>query len=384
MDVCMVCYPTAGGSGVVATELALSLVDRGHTVHIVANDRPIRMGEQRDGLKFHEIRIPSYDLFPDASYGMSGACALMDVLEQEDVDLIHAHYAFPHALSAYLALDMMEQPEVPIVTTLHGSDIYLAEDHPCHFNIVQSSLRRSTRVTAVSSYLKRETHRIFGDDLEIDVISNFVDTDTFQPTSFPEERNEICSPDECLLVHVSNYRPIKRSEDMVHFLREMLERGIPAHLLMIGDGPERERVAAMLGEFHMREHVTWMDPVENVSRWIAVGDALVVTSERESFSMSALEAMACGVPVFNVAEGGVRELVRDGIDGLHVEDRDFRALARRASEVLDDPDRLESMGSAARQRVIESYSQQHVVDLYVDLYRDAVEEVAGELASVSD
>lgn len=373
MNVCLVCYPTAGGSGVIATELALSLVERGHTVHIVANDRPIRMGEQKDGLVFHEINVPSYDLFPDASYGMSGACALMDLLQQEDIDLIHAHYAFPHALSAYLALDMLDHPDIPIITTLHGSDIYLAEDHPCHFNIVQSSLKRSTRVTAVSNYLKDETHRIFGDELEIDVISNFVDTETFQPRSLPERRAEICSPDDCLLVHVSNYRPIKRSGDMAHLLREMLEHGVRTHLLMIGDGPERERVEATIGEFHMREHVTWVDPVEQVNEWIALGDFLVVTSERESFSMAALEAMACGLPVLNTAEGGVRELVRDGTDGYHVEDRDLHELARRTADLLEDPDRLGQMRKAVRERVTESFSQEYIVDQYIDLYREAVE-----------
>ncbi len=373
MHIAMVCYPTAGGSGVIATELALALVDRGHTVHIVANDRPLRMREDHGDLHFHEIKIPSYDLFPDASYGMSGACKLMEVLGREQIDLIHAHYAFPHALSAHLALDMADRPEIQIVTTLHGSDIYLAEEHVCHYSVVESSLKRSKRITAVSEFLRDETHRIFSGDLNVSVIPNFVDTKVFSPDR-PGEKQPVDIPeDSCVLVHVSNYRPIKRSDDMVRLLRAMLERGQRTHLLMIGDGPERERVESMVSEFHLREHVTWVDPVREVNRWLTLGDFLVVASERESFSMAALEGMASGLPVLNLAEGGVRELVRNGVDGIHVNERDLSELSERAVELYRDVERMKTMRLSVRERVINHFSKENVVDQYVSLYREVFE-----------
>ncbi len=373
MNIATICYPTAGGSGVVATELAIAMAERGHQIHLVAAEKPIRLKEEQERLEFHRVNVPRYDLFPDASYGMAAACTLRNVLEEKEIDLVHAHYAFPHALSAYLAGDVVEKPNVPIMTTLHGTDIFLGEDQPCHYEIVRSSLDRSTSITAVSAFLKEEAQRIFGSLEEINIIPNFVDIDEFQP--FSEDQREkakssYCSEESCLLAHVSNYRSIKRSENMVRLLRHMRESGQQAHLLMIGDGPERERVKGMIGEFHMREHATWLDPVEDIQSYLAAADFLVVTSERESFSMSALEAMSCGVPVLNFAVGGIRELVRGGTEGFHFGEGELMEGAEQVAEQFQNRKKLEEMRRAARQRVEENFSKQLVVPKYEDLYEE--------------
>jgi len=374
MNIVTICYPTAGGSGVVATELALSLSGRGHRVDLVAGEKPIRLRDQSsERITFHPINVPSYDLFPDASYGMAAACTIRQVLAEREVDVVHAHYAFPHALSAYMASDLLDREGVPIVTTLHGTDIFMAEDHPCHYDIVRSSLERSTAVTAVSEFLKNEAKRIFGTGKEITVIPNFVDANRFRPRTANQRQDakkRYCSPETSLLVHISNFRSIKRSEDMIRVLRYMREAGQETHLMMIGDGPERERVKGLLGEFHMREHATWVDPVDDIQTYLSAADLLVVTSERESFSMSALEAMACGLPVINAAQGGIRELVRDGVDGYHVDD--LYELAEKAAGLFQDRNRYRSISESARKRVENHYATERVVPQYEQLYADVV------------
>ncbi len=370
MNIAVICYPTPGGSGVIATELSKSLADRGHNVHIISSKEPLRASGARDRLTFHGISVPQYELFPDPSYGMSAGCAVAKVVRSEEIDIVHAHYAYPHALSANLARDLAEKPDTGIVTTLHGTDIFLAENHPCHFDIVRYSLKQSDRVTAVSAFLKEETSRILQESFNIRVIPNFVDTDRFSPTSADPIREELGLSSEGVLVHVSNFREIKNSEDVVHMLRHIHESGTPAHLIMVGNGPERERARRLASEFHMREHVTWMEPREEIEGILAASDLAVVTSEKESFCMAALESMSCGVPILNTAKGGIRELVRDGTDGYHEDPGDIRKLASRAAELLEDEGKRKEMGKRARDRAIASFSTETVVDQYESLYEE--------------
>lgn len=374
MEIAIVCYPTTGGSGVVATELAAALSRRNHRVHLVASEEPVRFTGETETLKMHRVTVPRYDLFPDGSYGLAVACRLGEVLEENDLDVIHSHYAFPHAISGYLARDLFSERDAKLISTLHGTDIYFGEQHRCHYNIVKAALQRADRVTAVSRFLVNETERIYDIDVSnFEVIPNFVDTDRFQPVSREPGADEFLPDDVPVLMHVSNFRTIKNPLDPIHVLRFVLEAGQDAHLVMVGDGPERQRAESLVSEFHIREHVTFTGQRSDVPDILPGADLMLVTSEKESFGMAALEALACGVPVLNSSEGGLRELLEDGLQGYHLEPGDRFAMAEKAVELLGDSGQLNRLRENARTLVRDKYSMEHVIPRYEDLYRGVKE-----------
>lgn len=370
MNILTICYPSAGGSGVVATELSKGLSDQGHNVHLVSSSRPLRLPEDHT-VQFHAINVPSYDVFPDASYGMSAACSVSRILREQNIDCIHAHYAFPHALSGALARSMVEKPDIPLVTTLHGTDVFLAENHPCHFEIVRHALNQSNAITAVSSYLQQQTQETFQKDQHsIRVIPNFVNTGQFSPSTGKTVRDEIGCTSDYLLTHVSNFRRIKRSGDAIRILKNILEHGESVHLLMVGDGPEHDHVERLTHEFHLREHVTWIRSTNDIVKYIAASDLLLVTSEVESFSMAALEAISCEVPVINSARGGIREVIRDGHEGHHFNASELHDMAAKSVELLRDDEQRKTMGENGRKRVLDQFSKETVVRQYESLYEE--------------
>lgn len=353
----------------IATELARGFAEEGHSVHFVSTSRPFRFPEEHPKLTFHSINIPSYDVFPDASYGMSAASTVSRLIRNHDFDCIHVHYAFPHALSGDLARTMAEGSAPPLVTTLHGTDVFLAEDHPDHYEIVRSALERSDAITSVSQFLKKRTQNIFGNEFnDIQVIPNFVDPARFHPDAGNETRQKFSDAYDGILFHVSNFRRIKRSGNAIRLLRLIRQNGASAHLMMVGEGPERKNAQRLAHEFHLREHVSWIESTSTIESYLAAADVLLVTSELESFSMAALEAMSCEVPVLNLARGGIREVVRDEKDGYHFEPGALDELADRGAKLLKAPSLRTRIGRQGRNRVKETFSTRVVLEQYLNLY----------------
>ena len=365
MRIGIVCYPTYGGSGAVATELGLALADRGHDVHFISYAQPFRLYGFHDRVTFHEVRIGSYPLFEHPPYSLALAVALEEVAVREGLDVIHAHYAIPHATCAWLAREIMaDKHDVGIVTTLHGTDITLVGQDPSYFSITKFSIERSDAVTAVSRFLRDETYRAFGcGQCAITVIPNFVDLDAFQP---PPADARARRGDEKVLMHISNMRPVKRLLDIVRIFARVQE-AIPARLVLVGDGPDRdaaEREAAALG---VGSKVRCVGKVEDVAGALRAADLYLLPSASESFGLSALEAMATGVPVVGTRAGGLPEVVEDGVSGCLGEIGDVEGLARGALELLRDADRWRAASAAARARARE-FDIRTVVPRYEALY----------------
>jgi N-acetyl-alpha-D-glucosaminyl L-malate synthase BshA len=365
MRIGIVCYPTYGGSGAVATELGLALADRGHEVHFISYAQPFRLHGFHDRVTFHEVRIGSYPLFEHPPYSLALAVALEEVAVREGLDVIHAHYAIPHATCAWLAREIMaDKHDVGIVTTLHGTDITLVGQDPSYFSITRFSIERSDAVTAVSNFLREETYRAFGcGQCAITVIPNFVDLDAFRP---PPERARAGRGAEKVLMHISNMRPVKRLLDIVRIYARV-QAELPARLVLVGDGPDRdaaEREAAALG---VASKVRCVGKVEDVAGALRAADLYLLPSASESFGLSALEAMATGVPVVGTRAGGLPEVVEDGVTGCLGEIGDVEGLARGALELLTDEDRWRAASTAARARAA-VFDIRTVVPRYEALY----------------
>jgi N-acetyl-alpha-D-glucosaminyl L-malate synthase BshA len=361
MRIGIVCYPTYGGSGAVATELGLALASRGHEVHFISYAQPFRLHGYNERVTFHEVRVGSYPLFEHPPYSLALAVALEEVAVRERLDVIHAHYAIPHATCAWLARQIMAgKHDVAIVTTLHGTDITLVGQDPSYFSITKFSIERSDAVTAVSQYLREETYRAFGcGDCTIAVIPNFVSLEVFHPAEAPRGGEKV-------LMHISNMRPVKRMIDIVRiFARVQAE--IPARLVLVGDGPDRdaaEREAAALG---VAARVRSVGKIEDVAGALRAADLYLLPSQTESFGLSALEAMATGVPVVGTRAGGLPEVVEHGVSGFLGEVGDVEGLARGALDLLADADRWRAASAAARRRAA-LFDIRTVVPQYEALY----------------
>lgn len=372
LKIAIACYPTVGGSGVVAAELGLALHARGHEIHFIATAPPFRIGRSKPGLFFHKVVIPSYTLFEYPSYGMSCACILSEVIEHYGVDVLHMHYAYPHAVSGFLARQMTRGARPAVVTTLHGTDIILAREQPCHERLVHFALEESHGVTAVSAFLRRETQRIFGLSREIDVIPNFVDVAAFRPRSSEARRAALASPGELLLVHMSNLRPIKRPHDVLAtYLR--VRESIPARLVVLGDGPELPALRDRAQQAGVP--VDFVGNQQDPSETLAAADLFLLTSETEGFGLAALEAMACGVPVVSSRCGGIEEVVRDGVDGVLAPVGRIDLLAEACVELARHPQRRLVMAQAARQRAVEQFGVDRIVDAYERHYRTVLDQI---------
>lgn len=364
------CYPTFGGSGAVASDLASEMASRGHEVHVISYATPVRY-EPRPGLFFHEVDVSSYPLFKFPPYEMALSSRLSDVAIREKLDLIHAHYAVPHSVAAFLAREMVGRDRLRVVTTLHGTDITLIGSDPAYRPMTRFALQRSDAVTAVSNYLRDETHRVVCDDCDIRVIGNFVDAERFHPRLRGAARARFAKPGERLLVHVSNFRPVKRVADVVRIFA-LVARVHSARLLMVGEGPERtvaERVAADLG---VSSRVTFVGAITDVERVLASADAFLLPSDGESFGLAALEAMACGVPVVGARAGGLPEVVTDGVDGILEPVGAVEAMGARLAALLANPEAVAAMGAAGRAKVESTYRPELVVPSYEAAYEAAL------------
>jgi L-malate glycosyltransferase len=368
----IVCYPTYGGSGAIATELGQTLARRGHEVHMISYAPPFRLRDFRSNLHYHAVEVSAYPLFKYPPYDLALASKILEVVDETGLDLVHVHYAIPHAISAYLAREMLPpDKKIKFVTTLHGTDITLVGAEKAYHKITRFGLRESDGVTVVSHWLKDETRRIFGTEGELRVIPNFVDVERFSPGLDPEHRARFAKPEEKILVHASNFRPVKRVQDVVRIL-SMVREHLPARLVLVGDGPELPRAAELAADLGVREHVVFAGQQESIEALLRVADLFLLPSEFESFGLAALEALSCGLPVIATKTGGLAEVVDEGENGHLCRVGDAACMASFAVSLLTDPARHESFRVAARASVLTRYDANKVVVAYEKFYEETL------------
>ena len=375
MKIGITCYPTYGGSGVVATELGMELAARGHEVHFISYAPPIRLTDTNERIHFHEVENSSYPLFDHAPYALSLAVKMMQVAEAEDLDLLHVHYAIPHSVSALLARSMAAPRRLPFITTLHGTDITLVGNDRSFLPITKFSIEQSDGVTAISHYLKQRTLEEFDIKHPIEVIPNFVNCDLYLRKDDPALRAEWAPDGEPILMHLSNFRPVKRLTDVVEIFGLVREK-IRAKLVLIGDGPERGAAEYIVRKKKLARDVHFLGKQDRVYQHLAQADVFLLPSDLESFGLAALEAMACEVPVVASNVGGVPEVIEHGVDGYLHEPRDVAAAAGYALEILSRPDRGRAMGQTARINARKKYCANDVIPLYEEYYRQVIGAVA--------
>jgi N-acetyl-alpha-D-glucosaminyl L-malate synthase BshA len=368
----IVCYPTFGGSGVVATELAGQLGRRGHEVHLVSYAPPVRLEGFDEHVRHHEVAVSTYPLFRYPPYDLALASRLADVAEEHALDVVHVHYAIPHTLAALLVKDLHRPRPLPVVTTLHGTDIIVVGQDPSYARVTRYAIAKSDAVTAVSEYLREETFRLFGVERAIDVIPNFVDPVRFVPASATRGSTGSPPPGGWVVVHVSNFRPVKRAVKVVEAFARVA-RGVPARLWMVGDGPDRPRCEARARELGLRESVRFLGAQTDVEHLLPGADVLLLPSEFESFGLAALEAMACGVVPIATRAGGLPEVIEDGVDGLLVPEAEMDELGERTLALLRDPGRLAALKAAARRTVETRFRADAIVPRYEAVYAREVE-----------
>ncbi len=367
MKIGVLCYPTIGGSGVVAVELARGLAARGHELHLFSYAQPARLPEFDARLELHEVEVSSYPLFRYPPYEIALASRLSEVAEAEGLDLLHAHYAIPHTLAALLVKDMLAPRALPVVTTLHGTDITVVGQDRSYRRVTEHALRRSDAVTAVSAWLRSETDAVFGRTRPIEVIPNFVDVQRFRPEPSPRTRACLAPKDEAVLIHVSNFRPVKRAHLVVEAFAGVVA-ALPARLVMVGDGPDRAAAEARARALGLRDRVRFLGAQAAVEELLPCADVLLLPSEHESFGLAALEAMAAGVVPVATRAGGLPEVIRDGEDGLLVPEAELPGLGARVVELLRDRGRLARLKAAARASAVERFTPERVVPQYEALY----------------
>ena len=377
MKIGITCYPTYGGSGVVATELGIELAQRGHEIHFITYSQPFRLREPQPNINFHEVEVSSYPLFEYPPYDLALATRMAEVAEIYSLDLLHVHYAIPHSVSALLAKQMLASSrkphKLPFVTTLHGTDITLVGLDRSYLPITRFSIEQSDGVTAISNYLRDRTYKEFNVRNEIDVIYNFVNCDVYRRT--PEvmaRRSEFASDDERLLVHLSNFRPVKRICDVIEIF-DRVQKTVPAKLLLIGDGPDRSRAEWLAMDKGIHERVIFLGKQDLVHEKLALADVMLLPSELESFGLAALEAMACEVVPIATRVGGVPEVIEHGVSGYMADVGDVATMARFATELLSDSARLKQMGEQARNSARARFCASKIIPIYEEFYRKVLE-----------
>lgn len=377
MNIGITCYPTYGGSGVVATELGKSLAERGHRVHFITYALPMRLTgigqkddtEYLDNIFYHEVEMSTYPLFEFPLYSMALASKMVEVARFEKLDILHAHYAIPHATSAVIAKQILnKESDVKVVTTLHGTDITLVGLEPSFEPLMKFSIESSDAVTAVSHFLKNETEQNYGVKKEIEVIENFVDTSIFHPIDARNLRRLIAPNGERILIHVSNFRSVKRVQDAIRAFKKILDTGIKAKFLLVGDGPDRGECQALGRELGIAQHLRFLGKQSELAALLAASDVFVIPSGNESFGLAALEAMACGIPVISSDVGGLPEVNIDGNTGFVVPMGDVDAIAERTMQLLSDEDLRQRMGLASLQRATTEFSLEQLIPRYESLY----------------
>lgn len=372
MNVGVVCYPTFGGSGVVATELGIAMAKKGHKIHFITYSQPTRLDFFNENLFYHEVDIRAYPLFQYPPYELALASKMVDVVKYEKLDLLHVHYAIPHASAAYMAKQILKEEgiNIPVITTLHGTDITLVGKDPSYEPVVQFSINQSDGVTAVSEDLKRETLEHFKIKKEIAVIPNFIDLERFKKQKKDHFKTAICPNDEKLIVHTSNFRKVKRVEDVVRVFHEV-SKHIPAKLLLVGDGPERMRIENLCRELGSCESIRFLGKLDAIEEVLSVSDLFLMPSEKESFGLAALEAMACEVPVISSNAGGLPELVQNDISGFTCNVGDIADMAEKALFILDELN-LPRFKEGALNRA-KDFDVVNILPLYEDYYNQISE-----------
>ncbi len=371
MNIGITCYPTFGGSGIVATELGQHLGRRGHNIHFISSAMPNRLIDLGDTVFFHEVDAMSYPLFEYVPYDLALATKMVEVARSQDLDLLHVHYAIPHSISGYLAREMLRPRRLPVVTTLHGTDITLVGRDRTYLPITRFGIQQSDGVTAVSEFLRQATLREFCGECDIRTIPNFVDTERVSRFCSPELRRRFARDGEKILVHVSNFRPVKRVGDVIRVF-ERVRRETPAVLLMIGDGGDRSKAQHLAREMGIHKQVYFLGMVGTVEHYLSISDLMLLPSETESFGLAALEAMACEVPVVATNVGGLPEVVQEGRCGKLYEIGDVEGMASGALEILQDS-QLHTFMKAARRRAVEEFAAEKIIPLYEAYYREILE-----------
>lgn len=368
----IVCYPTFGGSGVVATELGKALAKEGHEVHFITYSQPTRLDFLNENLFYHEVEFHTYPLFEYPPYELALASKMVSVVKNEKLDLLHVHYAIPHASAAYMAKQILktEGIVIPVVTTLHGTDITLVGKDASYEPVVTFSINQSDGVTAVSSDLRKETYEHFKITKDIEVIPNFIDLEKFKKQKKDHFKKAICPNNEALIVHTSNFRKVKRVQDVVQIFANILQE-IPAKLLLIGDGPERTKVEKLCRDLNICDDVRFLGKLEAVEEVLSVADLFIMPSEKESFGLAALEAMACEVPVISSNTGGIPELNVQGVTGFLSPIGDIEDMTRKALFVLDK-DNLPRFKENALSRAKE-FDVTRILPLYESYYNRILE-----------
>ena len=383
MRIGIVCYASVGGSGIVATELATSLAARGYRVHLLSSDIPFRLREQSQDVEFHRVETPAYPLFREPQYVLSLSNSIVRVAREHALDIVHAHYAVPHAAAAYLAKQILAAgggPVPRVITTLHGTDITLVGSDPSYCETVAFCIDQSDGVTAVSQSLKDDTYRYLSIRSSIDVIPNFLDCERYAPRPDPAIRERYCPADryDGLLVHISNFRPVKRLDAVLDVFRRVHARN-RVKLLLVGDGPERGRAAQIAAEFGVADDVEILGEQIDVRQVLSIGDVFLLPSAQESFGLAAAEAMACGTPVVASRVGGLPEVIEHGQTGFLHAPEDLEGMAASALALLDDPALRQRITRAARAAVVENFCEDRIVPMYERLYERLVGRVASRL-----
>ncbi len=368
------CYASQGGSGVVATELGLHLSRRGCEVHFISSELPFRLRKYHENIFYHPVEMPHYPVFQHSPYTLSLATTMSEVAERCSLDILHVHYAIPHAASAYLAQKMVGRDSLKVVTTLHGTDITLVGQEPSFFPMTRFLIEQSNAVTAVSDFLKKETIDVFGTGHDIEVIPNFVDARIFQPSDATKLRDRFAPQGEKLLVHASNFRKVKNVGAVVDVFKEV-SRALPCRLLLIGDGPEMGGVRDSVTAAGLTDKVDFLGQVDSLEDVLPVADLLLLPSLHESFGLVALEAMACGVVPMATSRGGAGEFIQDGINGFLRDPEDVPGMVAAAVKILSDDQLREEMAEEARRDAAGDFGISCVVKQYLDLYDRLLAEI---------
>jgi L-malate glycosyltransferase len=368
MKIGIVCYPTFGGSGVLATELGKALAQKGHPVHFISYQQPVRLNGFIPNIYYHEVQVPTYPLFDYPPYETALASTMVDVIKNNDLDLLHVHYAIPHASAAYMAKKILELEgkTIPVITTLHGTDITLVGKDKTYAPVVAFSINQSDAITAVSEDLRDETYRTFQIEKEIEVIYNFVDVSRFNRKPIDAFRKVIAPKGERIIMHASNFRKIKRVQDVVKVFCE-IHKEIPSKLLFVGDGPERQTAEELSRSLGIGDAMRFVGKQEQMEDILAIADLFLLTSEYESFGLAALEAMAAGVPVVSTNAGGLKEINIDGETGYMANVGDIKTMSRKAIEILKSDEVLNGFKTRAAAHA-RKYDMQYIVPQYEKLY----------------
>jgi len=377
MKIGITCYPTYGGSGVVATELGMELAQRGHDVHFISYAQPIRLTEPQPHIHYHEVEVSRYPLFDYPPYDLALATRMAEVAELYELDLLHVHYAIPHSVSALLARQMLaagpSRRKLPFVTTLHGTDITLVGMDRSYLPITRYSIEESDGVTAISEYLRGTTIREFDTKNHIEVIPNFVNCDVYvRDADAAKRREEYASPNERILVHLSNFRPVKRVTDVVEVF-DRVRKQLPAKLLLVGDGPDRSKAEWLAVQKGIHDHVIFLGKQDRVQEKLAMSDVMLLPSELESFGLAALEAMACKVVPIATRVGGIPEVIEHGKSGYLANVGDVDTMARYAIELLSDDAALRTMAQQARVAAQTRFCSSKIIPHYEEFYRRVLE-----------